>query len=196
MVAPVRGVQVVLGTIFEELHRSAQLLREPQDQRHVKVNEDSGTKPSTDVRCDDSDLLLGNAEHEGRYDKLMNVRSLRGCPEGVLLGARVVVADRAPRLHGCRYESLIEDTLAEPYLGLGQRAVDHLSICAARPMHNDIVRRVLMKLWRACPDRLARIDHYLQLVEVDSDCLEGVIRLVDAFRNDNRNRIAHLTHLA
>src|SRR5215213_10822188 len=116
----------------------------------------------------------------------MNVRGLGRCPEGVLLSTRVVVADRAPWLHGCRYESLIEDALADPYLGLGQRAVDYPSICAARPMHNDVVRRVLMKLGCACLDRLARIDDHLQLVEVDFDCLEGVISLVDAFRNGNR----------
>ncbi len=196
MVAAVRGVQIVLGAILEELHRTAQLLRKPQHQRHVEVDEDFRAKPAADVRRDDPDLLLGNAEHERRDDQLMDVRRLRGRPEGVLLGARIVVADRAARLHRGRDQPLVEDALADPHLGVGQRAVDRLGIRAACPVHDDVVRRVLVELRRARLDRLPRVDDRRQLVEVDLDRLQGVIGLVDAFRDDDRDRIADLMHLA
>ena len=68
MVAAVRGVEIVLGAIFEEFHRPAKLLRQPQHQWHVEVEEDLGAEPAADIRGDDPNLLLGNAEHEGCDD--------------------------------------------------------------------------------------------------------------------------------
>jgi hypothetical protein len=44
--------------------------------------------------------------------------------------------------------------------------------------------------------RLPRVDDDRQFLEVDVDRLECVIRLVDAFRDDDRDRISHLTHFA
>ena len=109
------GVQVVLGAVLHVLHRTPQLLREPEHHRVIEVHENLGAEPAANIWRDDPHLLLRHAQDEGCHQQLVHVRRLGGCPEGVLLGTSVVLPDRAACFHGGRDQALVGQRLGDAH---------------------------------------------------------------------------------
>ena len=91
------------------LDRAADRLGGEGDEGLLGVVEDLRAEAAADVRGDDPQLVLGDAEHEGAHQQPDDVRVLRGGPERVLVVAGVVLADRGPRLHGVRHQPVVDE---------------------------------------------------------------------------------------
>src|SRR5205814_88468 len=91
--------------------RAADLLRGPREDTLFGIDEDLGTESPADIRRDDAELVLGDAEDEGAHDEPMDVRVLRGHPQCQVLRRLVIARERRARLHRDGGEALIGETL-------------------------------------------------------------------------------------
>ena len=85
-----------LGAAGGPFHRPAEELGGAGDEGLLAVVEDLRAEAAADVRGDDAQLGLGDAEDEGAHQEADDVRVLAGGEEGVFVGAGVVLG-RPPR---------------------------------------------------------------------------------------------------
>ena len=141
-------------------------------------------------------LLLRDAHHEGGDQQAHDVRRLGGRPERVFSRAGIVPANRAASLHRVRNQPLIDDSLRELDLRLVDRRPDLVRALAAGPMHDDVVRRILVKLRCAFLGGLQRVHDSRKHFVVHRDPVHGIGSGLRILRHDNRDRIADLVDLA
>ena len=96
------------------------------------------------------------------------MRALRGHPDRVLPGRRLVLRDGATRLDRRRQQPLVDEALLDDDLGFLERLVGRVGV-AAVPVEGDVARRRLVQLRRAFLDRPLRVDDDLERLPVDLD---------------------------
>ena len=138
---PWQSVMERLAALGRPLDRPADARRRPADHRLVGVAEDLAAEAAADVRRDDAQLVLGNAEHEGRQDEAQHVRVLRGRPERVVAGALVVLRRRRARLHGVGDQAVVDEVDLGDVRGLGERRID-IGLHADFPVVDQVARRL------------------------------------------------------
>ena len=121
VVAAVRRGHVVLAPRLDPLDRPADLCGERGHEHVLVVEVDLRPEAAADVRRDAAHLRLGDAEDERGHQQAHDVRRLRGHPDRVLAGRRLVLRRRAAGLHRRRDQALVDEALLDHDLGLGQR---------------------------------------------------------------------------
>ena len=107
-----QGLRAGLGP----LHRLAQLLGDQQGDDLLGSHGDLAAEAAADVRRDDAELVLGQAEGQ-REHRLEDVRHLGRGPHDQLLAGRV--DDRGARLHEHRHEALLAEAARDHDLVVG-----------------------------------------------------------------------------
>ena len=193
MVAAVAVGHERFAALGRPLDRPADPRRRPADHRLVVVAEDLAAEAAAHVRRDDAQLVLGNAQHEGRQDEAQHVRVLRRRPQRVVARALVVLRRRGARLHGVGDQAVVDEVELGDVRGLGERGID-IGLHADFPVVDQVARRLGMDLGRALVERLGEIDVGGLHVVVDLDRLGGVLGLVVAVGHDHGDRVADIAH--
>ena len=175
------------------LDRTADAARRPGDHRLFVVAEDLAAEAAAHVGGDDAQLVLGNAQHEGRQDQAQHVRVLRRRPQRVVARALVVFRRRGARLHGVGDQAIVDDVDLGDVRGLGEGGVD-IGLHADFPVIDQVARRLRVDLGCALVECLGEIDVGCLHVVVDLDRLGGVLGLVMAVGHDHRHRVADIAH--
>ena len=121
------------------------------------------------------------------------MRALRGHPDGHLARAGIVARDGATRLHGVGDEALVVKALAHHDVGALDRGVGGGPV-AGRPVHADIVGRLVVELRRSIRHGLFLIDHGRQGPVVDRDEIEGVVGDVGVLGHHRGHAVADVAH--
>ena len=157
VVAAMRVGHEGLGALGGPLDRPADPRRRPGDHRLFVVAEDLATEAATHVGRHHTQLVLGNAQHEGRQDETQHMRVLRRRPERVVAGALVVLRRRGARLHGVGDQAVVDDVDLGDVRRLGESRID-VGLHADLPVVDQVARRLGMNLGRALGERLGEID--------------------------------------
>ena len=96
VVAAMRVRQESLGPVGGPFHRPADLLRRPDADRLLGIDEDLRAEAAADIGRDDAQLVLGRDADEGREHEARHMRVLARGVERERVRARIVFAD-APR---------------------------------------------------------------------------------------------------
>ena len=101
-----------------------------------------GTKTTTDIGRDDTELVFGNIEDERPHQHANDVRVLARRIQGVFVPAAVVFADGRPRLNRVRYQAAIDDIDAGDMCRARERLVGRSRITDL-PVEGDVIGRIL-----------------------------------------------------
>jgi hypothetical protein len=120
------------------------------------------------------------------------VRVLRRVPERELARRWHPLRDGGARLDRGRDQALLDDALADDDLRRRERGI---GVAAGDgPVERLVAWDLAVKLRRARLRCLLRIDDRGQRLVLHLDELQRVVRLLDGFRHDNRDRVADVTH--
>ena len=131
----------VFTAIFRPLHGTAQFACSKADERFVRVDGDLTAKSAPDVRGDNLQLRFRYPEHPGQ-NKAVDVRVLRGAPDGHLAARRIVTRSGGTHLHRIRNEPLLAETLSHDDFRLLEHVICHF---ARTPVVRQVVRHVLVQ---------------------------------------------------
>ena len=193
VVAAMRVGHERLAALRRPLDRPADAGHRPGHHRLFVVAEDLAAEAAAHVGRDHAQLVLGNAEHEGRQDEAQHMRVLRRRPERVVAGALVVVGRRGARLHGVGDQAVVDDVDLGDVRRLRERRID-IGLHADFPVVDQVARRFRMDLGHALVERLGEVDVGGHHLVVDLDRLGGVTRLVMAVGHDHGDRVADIAH--
>ena len=193
VVASVRSGEVVLLPLFSPLDRTTQRLRygERDDLFGIKV--ELAAEAAAHIRRDDSNLMLRMSSDQ-RHQQANKVRYLRGCPQRYMIGARVVIGDDCPTLHGVGDESLVHYALRDSHFSARGGSVNVAT--SDFPLEANIVRRIVMNLrrtiFRGCLGIHGGGQHIIADIHQCSS-INGRSRII----GDNRgNGVPHTAHLS
>jgi hypothetical protein len=184
-----------LRAVARPLHRASDALGRPDADRLLGIDEDLGAESAADVGGDDAELVLGRDADEGGEHETGDMRVLRGRVKRVGLGARIVVADGRPRLHGVRDEAVVDDLEPRDVLGRPEGGVGR-SLVAEVPLEDRVVRGDLVHLRSALQLRPGGIGDGRKHLIVDDDGLGSVLGLRHRFGDDDGDMVADVTDLA
>ena len=177
--------------------RAADRLGGEGDEGLLGVVEDLRAEAAADVRGDDAQLVLGDAEHEGAHQQPDDVRVLRGGPERVLVVAGVVLADRGPRLHGVRHQPVVDELERRDVWRGADRLVGRGGVVVEEaPVEAEVGAGIVVDQRRLGVEGGAHVDDRGQLLDVELDRLGGVARLGQRLGDHRGDRIADVADLA
>ena len=182
-----------LAALGRPLDGSSDLGGRPTNHGLVGIAEDLAAEAATHVGSDDAQLVLGDAQHEGRQDEAQHVRILRRRPERVVACALVVLGRRCPRLHGVGNKPVVNNVELCHVRGFGDGRVD-IGLGAYLPVVDEIAGRLGMDLRRIWLKRLREVDVSRQDIVVDLDGLGRVLGLLLAIGHDHGHRVADIAH--
>ena len=195
MVTAVRVAQERLGAIGHPLHRPADLLRRPDADRLLGIDEDLRAETAADIRRDHPQLVLGCDADEGRQHQPGHMRVLAGGIERERLGAAVIVADCGARLHRVGDQPVVDDVELGHVLGAGKGRVSR-RLVAQMPVIHDIVGGDVVHHRGALLRRRHHVDHRRQHRVVDHDRLGRVAGLRIGLGDHHRHMVADVADLA
>ena len=181
------------GALGRPFDRPADLARGPKAHRLLGIDEYLRSESAADVGRHDAELVLRRDLNEGREHQAVDVRVLAGDIEGKAVVARVVVADRRPRLDGVGQHPVVDDIQLGDVMGLGERLVGR-RLVADLPIVTNVARRFRMHQRRTDLGRIGRGDDGRSLLVVDLQLLGRVLRLIQAVRDDHGHLVADVTH--
>ncbi len=199
MVATMRVGQEAFGPLRCPAHRAAQLLRRSQNQRLFAVVIDLRAEAAAHVGGHHGQLVLRNAQHEGRYQKPRQVRVLAGRRQLVVPCPRVVLADRGPGLHRIRDQPIVHQVQRHDMRGRLHRRIDRRAVIFdPAPVEADVVRDLVMDAVRGIGHRSLHVDDGRQLLDhrILGQLLRCILCLGDSLGNHGRVGVAHMPHLA
>ena len=161
----------VLHAVLDPLHRLAGEHRGGHRDDVARIDRHLAAEAAADVRRDDPDLVLGQADVAGhqREHRADGVRRLRGHPHRELLVDLVEARDAAARLDRSDVDARQVDVFLDRDRGLGEGAVGG-GLVAPLPVPDVVVLLVLLvgpQHRCARHERLARIDDHRQRVVLD-----------------------------
>ena len=181
----------VLPPILDPLHRAADTKGRERDQDVLRVELDLDPESAADLRLDDADALLLQAE-QGGGQRALGMRPLPGGPDGQLPVHRVLGRERAACLHRHAGVALHPEGVAHDVGGTVEGA-RHISD-PLRPAHGDVVGHGLVQHLRARGHRAFHARNGRQRLVVNLGTLHRVLGEVAAFRHDHGDRLAHVAH--
>jgi hypothetical protein len=147
---------------------------------------------AADVGRDQANAAFGYTELLG--DIAADVmRHLRRAVERELVARSVRHCQHRARLDGAADEAVVDEIKPRHMRRLLRRLADR-GFVAARPAKADIARRGFMQLLRPRRGGGAGIDRRRQQRIVDIEQLGGIERLLARLANNDRNRLANMTH--
>ena len=138
-------------------------------------------------------LCSGRDADECRHHQAMHVRVLAGDVAGEAVAARIVDADRGPRLHGIRRQPIVDQVDPGDVGGLGERRVGG-GLVAQLPIEDQVVRDLIVDQSRGTVG-IGHVHHGVDLGILDLERLAGVLGLPIAVGHDDGDRVADVTHL-
>ncbi len=165
----------------------------PADHGLVGVAEDLAAEAAAHIGGDDAQLVLGDAQHEGRQNQAQHVRVLRRRPQCVVARALVVLRRRRARLHGIGDQPVVDEVEFGDMGRLGERRVD-IGLHADLPVIDQIAGRFGVDRRRAFVERVSEIDIGRQHLVIDLDRLCSVLGLIVAVGHHHRHRVADIAH--
>ena len=193
MVAAMGVGHEALGPLGGPLDRPSELHRGVGAGHLLGIDVDLRAEAAADIRGDHAQLVLRRQGDEGRHHQPRHMRVLAGGVQGVLVHARVVVAQGGPRLHRVGGQPVVDDVERRHMGGVGERGLG-LVLVAEGPEEGRVVRRLVMELRRVVSRGIGRADHMRQLVISDLQPLGRVLGLGEGFGDDDRHRVAHIAH--
>ena len=182
----------LLEPVLEPAHRPPELHREPAEAHLLRQQDALVAEPAADVRRDDADAPLVDAETL-REPGAVDVRHLRRRMDGELVEPPVVVRHHAAPLD--RRHALARGADAPPHADRGARA-DACEIVVDHGLEHDVVAPVLVHERRPRLDRRDHVDDGGQLLELDLDQRRDVLGFRASRRDAHRDQLADLAHLA
>ena len=130
---------------------------------------------------------------DGGEQESHKVRDLRGCPESYLVRRRVVVCDDSSLLDRVGDQSLVDHPLLDYDFRFTRGRI--VFSAADLPLESQVVRGILVQLWRAVPGRHFGVDDGAQLAVFDLHAGNRVGRRLGGVRHDHGDRVAHVADL-
>ena len=186
-----RGL-VPLAAGGRPLHGPARLHGAEHGYGLVRVVGNLAAEAAAHLGGDDPHLVLRHTGDHGREEPDY-VRVLGRRPEGQLPGGLRPLGDRGARLHGVRYQALVEYPLLDHHVGAGEGLV---GVIAARhhPVERLVVGRVLVELRGAIAHCLLGVDDRRKRVVLDLDELQRILGCVAVLRNHHRHGVPLVPH--
>jgi len=187
-----------LGAARHPVHGAAELARCNQDREVLRIRSGFQSERAAYVLGGHAQALVGYAENRGK-PVAQGARALRTAAQEIALGAGIVASSRASRLHRIDHQALVRDAHARHVLGRGDDALDLLGVPfgirrETGPIHGDVAGRLGPDLRRAGAHRLAQVDDRRAFRVIDRDQFGGVLRRGGRLGNDDRDRLAHVSH--
>ena len=174
------------------VHFTGRLSRMAQKADHlVGVDRDLAAEPAAHLGGDDPYLVFRHAGYQ-RAEEAGDVRVLAGAPDGQFAHGTQPARHRRARLHGVGHQALLDDGVANDYVGLGEGRVGVAT--DGYPVESLVVGGVLVKLRRAFRHRRHGVDHGGQRLVADVDQLQRVLSLVAGLRHHHGNGVALVAH--
>ena len=193
VVASVGGGEVVFLAALDPLDGLGEVLGNDEGDDLFGVQVELAAEAAAHVRRDYADLVLGVAGDQ-RKQQPHQVGNLRRRPERDMVGARVVVGDNRPTLHGVGDESLVDDTLRYAHLGLARGLVDVSA--ADLPLEAFVVGHLVVYQRRAVLRGLLGVRHGVQRLVVHVHERGGVGGDRRVCGDHGGHRVAHAADLA
>ena len=184
-----------LDPLRSPLDRAVQLPGRPREHHFLSVEIDLGAEAAADVGRDHAHLVLGKPQHERRHQQPLDVGILAGHVERVGVVTRGIARDRRARLDRVGDEAVVDEFERCHVVRRLERSV-HRGLVAERPDVAGVVRRDVVNNRCTGRARASGFDHRRQYLVIDLDQLGGVLRLIEALGDDDRNPVADVTHLA
>ena len=194
VVAAMRVGQKGLRAIRRPFHRALDLLRRPDADRLLGIDEDLGAEPAADVRSDDAQLVLRRDADEGREDEPGDMGVLARRVERVVVGSGIVLADRRAGLDRVRHQPVVDEVDLGDVLRLREGGFRRVLV-AEMPVEHGVVGRDVVHLDRRFR-RLGGVDDGRENIVIDHDRFRRVLGLGQRFGDHHRHVVAHIAHLA
>ncbi len=172
--------------------RPAHAFRRQQHQRHFVIDRRFHSEAAADVAGDHPDLALRHLQ-DRRQLGAEGMRTLQRRVDGVAVLGRIVVADRAARLHAGGGDAVDHEAMLDDVGGVGEGGIGR-GLVAEELHETDIVRALIPHPRRASGGGLrGRHDRGERLV-VDRNQLGGVLGLDQSLRHHEGDIIAGPAH--
>ena len=181
------GGHIALGAFLDPLDRHAELARDGQADRLLGVDVELGAEGPADVRGDDAELRLGDAEGE-REQGAQDVRDLGRRPHRHLARDRHRLGEHPARLHGVGDQPWVVVALLHGHRRLGEHLVD-VAGNDLQVLEADVVAELLVDDRGAFGERLLDGGHDRQLLVVNLDRLGGVDRVLAGVGDHHGDRV-------
>ena len=176
------------------LDRAAQLLGREENDDFLGVLEDLAAKTSAHVGRDHAQLLLRNAQHEGRQQQAVDVRVLRGGVQGVLVAGRTVLRQAGARLDGVGDQAVVAKLEAHHPVGLCE-AFLHGGGVSDLPLEGHVAGSLVVNERGPLGHRLTAQRGRTQRRKVHVDQGGGVFGNGAGVGDHHSHDVAHVVHL-
>src|SRR5947209_11293030 len=127
------------GAIAVPFHRTPDLARRPDADRLFRIDVNLRAETAANVGRDDAELMFRRKTDESRENEPRDMRVLTRRVKDERIRAFLVFADGGARLHGIRYEAVVDEFQLRHVLRCGERFVGR-RLVAEMPVVDDIVR--------------------------------------------------------
>ena len=193
VVAALRPADEFLAPLGDPFDRPPEPPRRPQNQHPFGIEKVLHPEPAADIGRGQLDALGRQPEH--RLGELVAdaVDALSGQQQVESAGARVIIADRRPRLDRRRHEAVVDELDLDDLGRGGERRCDGGPVSPLKP-EAEVSRRLVPDRRRPGQQRRRSIDHRVERPVFDRDPLGGVARQLAGFRDNQRHRIADMAY--
>ena len=158
---------------------------------------DLGAEAAADIRGDDAQLMLWNAQNERAHQKPDDMRVLRRGVERRFAVGRVELTDADARLHRVGHEAVVHQLQRRDVVRAFESGHRRIAVLFDKaPVIAEVIRRFLVDLGGVSADRIGHVDHCGQLFNVQINRFSRVAGLSHAVSDDSRDRIADMADLA
>jgi hypothetical protein len=175
------------------LDRPADLLAGPDQRGLFAVEIDLGAETTAHVGRHHTQLVLGDAQHEGAHQQALDVRVLVGDVERVVVVGAAVAGVGATRLHRVGRQAVVAE-LQRGDVRRGLEGLGHAVLVADAPQITLVVGRFVVHRGDGV-ERAGRIDDRRQFVVIDLDQFGCRLGLLVGFGHHHGDPIAHVAHL-
>src|SRR5215472_10545282 len=132
------------------------------------IKEQLHAEPAADIARDDADAVFRNIEDARSEQVADEMGALRRTPQRVGIFSRVVIADRAARLHRVDDDAVVDELQADSVPGRGHRTLDRRAV-ADLPVKAQITRCLVPYPGSARIEGVSGLDDGRQRLVVDAD---------------------------
>ena len=181
----------VLAAILHPLHRPTETHRQVPGKHLIGIKVGFRSEPPADLRHDQPQIVLGNAQQLGELGPQQMGKLARG-PDGQLSGRHVVVGCQAARLHEQRQQALVDQ--AQLHYPVGSRDGGLNIACLSDRAKRDVAVHRFVDQRAVCLKRLLDVYDHRQWVVVHLDEINRVAGLVRVLGHHTRDGLANTPH--
>ena len=183
-----------LAAVGRPLDVAVELFRGPGQAHVFGIQVDLGAEAATDIRRNHTHLVFGQAQDESAEDQPDDMRILRGGVDRCAVGAGIILADGAARLHRIGRQAVVHQLDLGDMGGRG-KGLFRRCLVAKFPVVAQVAGRIGMHLRCAGLECGTHIDHRSQDFVIDFDDFAGIARLAGAARDHHGHQVADISHM-